>query len=79
MTQTADPAAVETVSITLPRKLAADLVHCSPRMAERLHRLLDRNANDDLSPTERDELESLAELAQVKQLLALAMGVEAVA
>ena len=81
MTQTAEPLApaADTVSITLPRKVAADIVHCSPHLADRLHHLLARNTNGDLNVTERDELEALAELAEIKQLLALAMGVGAVA
>ena len=79
MTQTADPAGAvaETVSITLPRKGADDIVSYSPKLATRLHQLLARNTNVDLNATERDELEALAELAQVKQLLAMSLAAKA--
>ena len=73
MTQTAEPVVADVVSISLSRKLATHLVQYTPTLAERLHRLLARNTNGDLNATEREELEALAELAQVKQLLALAL------
>ena len=73
MTQTADPAIADLVSISLSRKLATRLVQYSPKLAGRLHHLLARNTNGDLTATEREELEALAELAQLKQLLALAL------
>ena len=81
MTQTAAPAvaAAETVSITLPRKVADDIVNYTPSLATRLHHLLARTTNGDLNATERDELEALAELAQVKQLLALSLAAKATA
>ncbi len=75
MTQIADPIAdSDTVSIKLPRKVAATIVHHSPAVVDWMHHLLERNTDGLLNPTERAELEALVELAQVKQLLALALG-----
>jgi hypothetical protein len=74
MTQTATAAVEDTVSFTLSRKVAADIVHCSSHLADRLHHLLERNTDGLLNPTEQAELEALADLAQVKQLLAMALG-----
>ena len=74
MTQVVEPiTASDTVSITLPRKLAATLVHHSPAVVDWMHHLLERNTDGLLNPTEQAELEALVELAQVKQLLATAL------
>ena len=71
----APPTAIEdTVSLTMTRKMAANLVNGSPRLADRMHLLLERNTDGLLNPTEQAELESLIDVAQVKQLIALAIG-----
>lgn len=74
MTQVTDPlVADDMVSLTLPRKVAADIVNCSPHLADRLHYLLQRNGDGPLAPAEQSELEALVDIAQVKQLIAMAL------
>ena len=77
MTQIVEPVAAtdgHTVSITLSRRVATDIVTFSPHLAERMHELLERNGDGPLNAVEQAELETLVDLAQIKQLLAMALG-----
>ncbi len=62
-----------TVSIPMRREVAEHIVAYSPVLATRLHHLLDLNGDGLLNPAEQAEVEALVELAQVKQLLAMAL------
>lgn len=65
-------APVETVVLTLPRALVPALPSLSRSLNDRMHALLERNTEGTLAPIEREELETLVEMAQFAQLLAMA-------
>ena len=65
-------APIETVVLTLPRALVPELPSLSHGLNDRMHALLERNTEGSLSAIEREELETLVEMAQFAQLLAMA-------
>ncbi len=64
--------AIETVVLTLPRSVVPELPSLSRGLNDRMHGLLERNTEGTLSATEREELETLVEMAQFAQILAMA-------
>ncbi len=65
-------APLETVVLTLPRAFVPELPVLSRGLNNRMHALLERNTEGTLSPIEREELETLVEMAQFAQILAMA-------
>ena len=61
------------VTLTFPRTVAADLLKSSLPMLRRMHELLERNANRELSPDDRAQLEALVRIAHVEQVLAASL------
>ena len=49
------------------------MLQWSDTLRDRMHELLERNTNGSLSPTERFELETLTQMAQFSQILAMAL------
>lgn len=62
----------DSVTLRLPRFAVEELPSLSAELNERMHHLLERNTEGSLNPTERAELETLVQMAQFAQLLALA-------
>jgi len=60
------------ISVTLPRAVVAELPKLSADLTARMHALLERNTDGELSSTERDELETLVRMAEVAQILSMA-------
>ena len=65
--------ATDPVTLTLPASLANALPAMAQRLVDRMHELLERNTDGQLSPHERDELESLVDMAQFAQVFATAV------
>jgi hypothetical protein len=63
----------EAVTLTLPRSAIPDVVSLSATLLDRMHELLERNTNGALSPVERQELETLVQMAQFGQILTMAL------
>jgi hypothetical protein len=61
------------VTLTLPASLANALPAMAQRLIDRMHELLERNTDGQLSAHERDELESLVDMAQFAQVFAAAV------
>jgi hypothetical protein len=61
------------ITLTLPANLAGTIPTMAGRLVDRMHELLERNTEGQLTPIERDELEGLVEMAQFAQLLAAAV------
>ena len=68
---TAEP---PTVTLTLPRSAVGDVASVSASLLERMHDLLERNADASLSDVEREELETLVQMAQFGQIVSMALG-----
>lgn len=66
----------ESVTLTFPRATVQNVVTLSSSLAERMHALLDRNSEGQLNPVEREELETLVQMAQFGQILSLALNVQ---
>ena len=62
----------DTVILTFPRAIVSELPTLSRSLTDRMHILLERNTEGVLSTEEREELETLVEMAQFAQLVAMA-------
>lgn len=63
----------DTVTITLPRRVAEQLSSPSAAMLDRMHDLLERNADGHLTPIEHEELQALVMLSQFSQVISIAL------
>jgi len=63
----------ESITVTLPASVAHDLPIMAERLVERMHVLLERNTEGQLSELEREELEALVEMAEFAQVFATAV------
>lgn len=68
MTMPTDP-----ITLTLPASVASAFPTMAKRLLDRMHELLERNTDGQLSPIERDELERLVEMAEFAQICAIAV------
>jgi hypothetical protein len=64
--------AAETIVLTIPRAMVPELPSLSRGLTDRMHALLERNTEGNLNAAEREELETLVEMAQFAQILATA-------
>lgn len=62
----------DAITLTLPRSMLPELPALAQSLNERMHELLERNTEGTLVETERAELETLVQVAQVVQILAMA-------
>lgn len=62
----------DAVTLTLPRSMLPELPVLAKSLNDRMHELLERNTEGTLVETERAELETLVQVAQVVQILAMA-------
>ena len=67
------PDLCETVSLTLPSAVIAELISLSDGLLDRMHHLLERNTEGTLSSIEREELETLVRMAGFSQILSTAL------
>ena len=61
------------VTLTFPRSAVGDFVTLSERLLERMHELLERGADDRLSPDQREELDTLVQMAHFGQIVSMAL------
>lgn len=62
----------DVVTFTLPRSLVPELPAFASVLNDRMHDLLERNTEGALAESEHAELESLVQMAQYAQILAMA-------
>jgi hypothetical protein len=65
--------ASDSVTVTIPRAIAGEIPSISAQLNERMHELLERNTEGGLNAVERAELETLVQMTQFAQLLAMAV------
>ena len=63
----------ESVTVTLPRSAVGGVLSLSQGLLDRMHELLERNADGALSRFEREDLEALVEMAQYGQVFSMAL------
>ncbi len=62
----------DSIVLRLPRSAIGVLPSLSTDLLGRMHSLLERNTDGDLNEMERSELDTLVQMAQFAQLLAIA-------
>ena len=70
-------APADSVTVTLPRSAVPDVAALSASLLDRMHALLERNTDGSLSRLEREELETLVQMAQFAQVLSMALQLRA--
>ena len=68
MIQTADP-----VTFSVPRTVLSHIAQLSEELTDRMHALLERNTDGQLSSTEKAELEALVRIAEFGQIVSMAL------
>jgi hypothetical protein len=61
----------DAVVLTIPRAIVPELPSLSKSLTDRMHALLERNTDGALGAAEREELETLVQMAQFAQILAM--------
>lgn len=64
---------IEAITLTLPRSAVPDVVSLSTTLLNRMHALLERNTDGNLSAVEREELDTLVQMAQFGQIVSMAL------
>jgi hypothetical protein len=68
MVQAADP-----VTFSVPREVLIDIKRLSGDLVDRMHELLERNAEGELQGNEAAELQTLVRMAQFSQIVSVAL------
>ena len=68
MVQATDP-----VTISVPRTILLEIAQLSAELTDRMHELLERNTDGQLTRTERSELETLVRMAEFGQIVSTAL------
>jgi hypothetical protein len=71
MVQATDP-----VIISVPRAVLSTIVDLSAELTDRMHQLLERNTDGDLRSHEKAELETLVRVAELGQIVSMALQSE---
>ena len=67
--QAADP-----VTISVSRKILSEIAHLSAELTDRMHELLERNTDEQLTASEKSELETLVRVAEFGQIVSMALS-----
>ncbi len=63
----------ESVTVTLPRSAIQDVLSLSSDLNDRMHALLERNTDGNLTEVEKSELEILVRMTHVSQILSMSL------
>jgi hypothetical protein len=63
----------DSVSLTFPSAVIAEVIALSDGLLDRMHHLLERNTEGMLSGVEREELETLVRMASFSEMLSTAL------
>lgn len=63
----------DAITLTVPRSAVPDFRALSGSLLDRMHELLERNTDGTLDAVEREQLETLVEMAQFSQLVSSAL------
>ena len=63
----------DSITVTLPADVASEIPVIAQRLVDRMHELLERNTDGQLSAAEKDDLEALVEMAEFAQIFASAV------
>lgn len=65
--------AANPVTLSLPANVASAIPHMAQRLTDRMHALLERNTDGQLTGIEREKRDALVEVAQFAQMIAAAL------
>jgi hypothetical protein len=66
----------DSIIISVPRTVLAMIAQISPEKTDRMHELLERNTDGNLSSYEKAELETLVGMAELGQIVSTALQSE---
>jgi hypothetical protein len=64
----------DSVTFSVPRPMLNDIVQLSAELTDRMHELLERNAEARLNATEKAALETLIRVAEFGQIISMAIA-----
>lgn len=67
------PEATDSIMLSFPRTVLPDVMALSESLVDRMHQLLERNADGNLNPVELEEVQTLVSMAQFGQIVALSL------
>ena len=65
--------AADSITISVPRQILSEIAHLSADLTGRMHELLERNTDGQLTPSEQSELETLVRMAEFGQIVSMAL------
>ncbi len=65
-------AAEGAITVTLPRSAVGGILELSTELTDRMHALLERNTDGDLTAVEKAQLETLVQIAHFSQMVSMA-------
>jgi hypothetical protein len=68
-------APADSITISVPRRVLSGIANLSDELTDRMHALLERNTDGGLNATERQELETLVQMAEFGQIVSAALHV----
>jgi len=68
--------AKDSVTVSLPRTVLTDIVQLSSELIDRMHALLERNTDGQLSSAEKAELDTLVRIAEFGQIVSMALQMQ---
>jgi hypothetical protein len=64
----------DTVTLTLPRSTVGGILDLSAELIDRMHALLERNTDGELSAVEKLQLDTLVRMAHFGQIMSMAVS-----
>ena len=68
--------AKDSVTVSLPSTVLTDIVQLSSELIDRMHALLERNTDGQLSSAEKAELDTLVRIAEFGQIVSMALQMQ---
>ena len=68
--------AKDSVTVSLPRTVLTGIVQLSSELIDRMHALLERNTDGQLSSAEKAELDTLVRIAEFGQIVSMALQMQ---
>ena len=66
----------DSITVSVPRTVLTDIVQLSSELIDRMHALLERNTDGQLSASEKAELDTLVRIAEFGQIVSMALAIE---
>jgi hypothetical protein len=64
----------DTITLTLPRSSVGGILDLSAELTDRMHALLERNTDGELTTVEKQQLDTLVRMAHFGQIVSMALS-----